>query len=220
VIEVRSFGEAALHAMLGDTADAATLPRVHALAAAVEAARDRGEPWGRAVPGMATLLVPFDPHVLSMAEARHRLLGLADGLGALDPPPGSEAREHRIEVRYGGDDGPDLVAVSERLGLAPGRVVELHASVAYRVCILGFMPGFAYLGGLPASLRVPRRDSPRPRVPAGSVAIAGPQTGVYPFASPGGWHLIGRTEARLWRMEDDPPAVLRPGDRVRFLPIA
>ena len=126
---------------------------------------------------------------------------------------------HHIPVRYGGADGPDLLEVAERVGLASERVAELHASVVYRVAILGFMPGFAYLGELPQALRLPRRDTPRTRVPAGSVAIAGLQTAVYPAATPGGWHLLGRTDVRLWDIDRDPPAMLRPGDQVRFEPI-
>ena len=122
-------------------------------------------------------------------------------------------------VRYGGDGGPDLVEVAERLGLAPRQVVELHASVLYRVAILGFMPGFAYLGEVPEALRLARRETPRGRVPAGSVAIAGRQTAVYPAATPGGWHLIGHTDTLLWDIERDPPAILRPGDHVRFEPV-
>jgi KipI family sensor histidine kinase inhibitor len=123
-----------------------------------------------------------------------------------------------IAVRYGGDAGPDLDAVAERTGLTPSAVVELHASVTYLVHMLGFAPGFAYLGTLPAALELPRRAEPRTHVPAGSVAIAGRQTAVYPFATPGGWHLIGRTDEPMWDPGADPPARLRPGMRVRFVP--
>ncbi len=97
--------------------------------------------------------------------------------------------------------------------------MELHASVTYRVFLLGFVPGFAYLGTLPEALALPRRGSPRSRVPAGSVAIAGRQTAVYPSATPGGWHLIGRTDARMWDVTAESPSLLRPGQRVRFVPL-
>ena len=123
-------------------------------------------------------------------------------------------------MRYGGADGPDLDAVADRLGLAPAHVVELHASVEYRVFVLGFAPGFAYLGRLPAELLVPRRDQPRPRVPPGSVAIAGWQTAIYPASTPGGWHLIGRTDAVVWDARRSDPALLVAGDRVRFEPVS
>jgi KipI family sensor histidine kinase inhibitor len=217
VTEVRPFGEAALQVTLGDDPDPGTLARVHALARRLEADRATGTAWGAPVPGMTTLLVPFDPRAWSDEQARGRLGRLLDDLAAdaTEPPTAS----HVIPVRYGGPDGPDLAEVADRLGLTPERVVELHASVGYTVYILGFMPGFGYLGELPEELSLPRRDTPRTRVPAGSVAIAGRQTAVYPAATPGGWHLIGRTDLRLWDIDIDPPAVLRPGDRVRFEPL-
>jgi KipI family sensor histidine kinase inhibitor len=108
--------------------------------------------------------------------------------------------------------------VAERTSLTPEQVVEAHASVDYACFFLGFTPGFGYLGVLPPELELPRRDEPRTRVPAGSVAIAGRQTAVYPSPTPGGWHLIGHTDAVLWDVHRDPPALLTPGDRVRFVP--
>ncbi len=214
---LRPFGEAACQVMLGDPLDPQTLARVHALARRVEADRGTGGAWGAPVPGITTLLVPFDPRAWSREEAEDQLAGL---LGDLDedavPAP---TTTHRILVRYGGEAGPDLFEVADRLGLTPMQVIELHASMCYTVYILGFMPGFAYLGDLPEALRLPRRDTPRPRVPAGSVAIAGRHTAVYPAATPGGWHLIGRTDTRLWDLDRDPPAILRPGDQVRFEPV-
>jgi KipI family sensor histidine kinase inhibitor len=219
VIEIRPFGDAALQVVLGAVTDADTLARIHAAAIRVSEARRLGEAWGAPVPGLTTLLVPFDPHVWSTSEAAPRL---ADLLGdPLDSAAGtlSEGVLHRIPVRYGGDDGPDLLAVASRLGLEPREVIELHASVCYTVYIIGFMPGFGYLADLPEALRLPRRDTPRTIVPAGSVAIAGRHTAVYPSGSPGGWHLLGRTEVRTWDIDRDPPALLRPGDQVRFEPL-
>jgi KipI family sensor histidine kinase inhibitor len=123
-----------------------------------------------------------------------------------------------IPVRYGGPDGPDLEEVASRHGLTSADVVELHAGARYRVLFLGFAPGFAYLGGLPAAIATPRRASPRERVPAGSVGIAGEQTGVYPLSMPGGWNLIGRTDLVLFDPLRPEPALLRPGAPVRFVP--
>ncbi len=214
---VRPFGDAALQVALGDAADPETLRRVHALARRVEADRGAGGAWSAPVPGIATLLVPFDPRAWSDEEASDRLRHLMEDLAADATPV--QATTHRIPVRYGGADGPDLHEVAERLGMTPALVIETHASVCYTVYILGFMPGFGYLGDLPEALRLPRRDTPRARVPVGSVAIAERQTAVYPASTPGGWHLLGRTDARLWDIERDPPAILRPGDRVRFEPI-
>jgi len=222
MIEVRPFGDSALQVTLGDVVHPETLPRVHALMRRVEADRAAGGPWGAPVPGITTLLVPFDAHASADEAATDRLRRFADAVAAdavAADTTQTQVTTHRIPVRYGGADGPDLDAVAARLGLTPERVVELHTSVCYTVYILGFMPGFGYLGELPEGLWLPRRDTPRTLVPAGSVAIAGRQTAVYPASTPGGWHLLGHTEVRPWDIERDSPSMLRPGDIVRFEPV-
>jgi KipI family sensor histidine kinase inhibitor len=155
--------------------------------------------------------------VAGAIEQLERLVAQADA-----SPLSDTLDDHRppidLPTRYGGPDGPDLDEVASIHGLRAVDVVELHASVAYRVFFLGFAPGFAYLGPLPGELATPRLATPRPRVPAGSVGIAGTQTAVYPVDSPGGWRLIGRTDARVWDPSADPPAMLLPGRRVRFVP--
>ncbi len=123
---------------------------------------------------------------------------------------------HVIPVHYGGEFGPDLNAFAKAKSISPREVIDLHTSVEYYVYMIGFTAGFPYLGGLPIELHHPRRDHPRVRVPAGSVGIGGAQTGVYPHEAPGGWHLIGRTDMTLFDIDRSPPAVLKPGDRVRF----
>jgi KipI family sensor histidine kinase inhibitor len=120
-----------------------------------------------------------------------------------------------IPVRY---DGPDLADVAALWGVTPDEVVRLHSGSEFHVAFCGFAPGFGYLTGLPEALHVPRRDTPRTKVPVGSLALAGPYTGVYPRASPGGWQLIGTTDAVLWDPQREPAALLTPGTRVRFLP--
>ncbi len=133
---------------------------------------------------------------------------------------GPRPRDHELDVAY---DGADLPTLAARLGLSVDALAELHAAPAYEVAFLGFLPGFAYLSGLDPRLVVPRRDTPRTRVPAGSVAIGGPYTGVYPFASPGGWHLLGRlvaTEAARAGVWSADGPLLGPGDRVRFRRVA
>ncbi|HZW52205.1 MAG TPA: 5-oxoprolinase subunit PxpB, partial [Rudaea sp.] len=122
-----------------------------------------------------------------------------------------------IAVTYGGQCGPDLADVAAHTGLSEEEVVARHGAAEYRVAMLGFTPGFAYLLGLDPALHMPRRATPRTRVPAGSVAIGGAQTGVYPRETPGGWHLIGRTTASLFDPARDPPALLKPGMRVKFV---
>lgn len=128
----------------------------------------------------------------------------------------SEPRVVEVPICSDAELAPDLEAVAEQAGLSAKSAAELHRSSDYTVRILGFSPGFAYLDGLPEALRVPRLDTPRPRVRAGSVGIAGTQTGIYPQATPGGWRLIGATPLRLFDATRDPPAVLAPGDRVQF----
>jgi KipI family sensor histidine kinase inhibitor len=212
------FGDQALLCVLGDSIDEDLNRRVHRLAAAVGTDREReGVPWGAPVPGYASLLVPYDVGRLSLASATRRLERL---VGRAEDEPAEEPDASaliEIPVRYGGESGPDLADVARRTGLDEDGVAQLHASITYRVFILGFVPGFAYLGRLPAQLELPRRDEPRPRVPAGSVAIAGRQTAVYPAATPGGWHLIGRTEVSLWDPDATPPSRLQPGQSVRFV---
>jgi KipI family sensor histidine kinase inhibitor len=122
-----------------------------------------------------------------------------------------------VPVRYGGPDGPDLEEVARRTGHTPAEVVHIHSGAEYTVHMIGFTPGFPYLAGLPEALAVPRLESPRTTVPAGSVAIGGRQTGIYPLESPGGWRIIGRTTLQLFTPETDPPTLLQLGDRVRFV---
>ncbi len=163
------------------------------------------------VPAYTTLTVYYDPLHIGFAELAGRLRPLLDA--PVLPDALSTWREVRIPVRY---DGPDLNEVARLSGLSPFEVVERHSSRWYRVYLLGFVPGFAYLGDLDPRLVLPRRGAPRKVVPAGSVAIAGAQTGVYPLNTPGGWHLIGRTNTVLFDPELSEPALLRVGDRVRF----
>jgi KipI family sensor histidine kinase inhibitor len=209
-------GESALLVTLGDEID----PGLSARARAVATAIDSDARLGRAVPAYASVLVPFDPVALSVSGAASIVESIVSGVRAA-AAEASDGRRRLVEipVRYGGEGGPDLDDVASLHDLAPEEVVELHAGVEYTAFFLGFAPGFAYLGPVPAPIATPRLDVPRPRVPAGSVAIGGTQTAVYPTETPGGWRLIGRTDARLWDVTRDAPALIRPGDRVRFVPV-
>lgn len=167
-------------------------------------------------PAFASVLIDFDPRRRSHAEIESIIRQkMAASTDASEP----ESRLIEIPVCYGGAFGPDLDDVARHTGLSPERVVELHAAIEYRVYFLGFSPGFPYLGGMPAELAAPRLPAPRKRVPAGSVAIGGSQTGIYSIESPGGWRLIGRTALPLFDPKANPPALLQMGDRVRFVAV-
>lgn len=192
--------------VLGDTAGIEASARVHAWLRELLRAPP---PWLLDLhPGYTSLVVELDLGAVTHDQVARfideRALHVAEG-----PVPAPRTIE--LPVRYGGDDGPDLGPLAAHAGLALDEVVRLHASATYTVAFLGFQPGFAYLLGLPAALHMPRLDSPRRRVPAGSVAIGGEQAGVYPAESPGGWRIIGRTARALG------PEWVAPGDRVRFV---
>ncbi len=207
-----SFGPRAVLVEFGDADPEATRGRARAIGGFLET-----------VPGdvLADFSIAFDQVLLEFREPVDRAAWV-EKLRALEPRPAGEARLHEIPVRY---DGEDLPAFAARAGLGTGEVVERHAAPVYDVALIGFSPGFPYLEGLDPGLHAPRRANPRPRVPVGSVAIGGRHTGIYSVESPGGWHLLGRTDVRLFdpaRIEPDERAMflLRPGDRVKFVPIA
>ena len=205
---IRPFGEAAL---LVDTASA---DRAQALAADLQ--REPIPGVIAAIPGLGSLLVELDPLAADPEAVRDavatRLTHVAEQAAG--------TRLRTIPVAYGGEMGPDLPDVADLTGLSEAEVVERHATAELRVLFDGFAPGFAYLGDLPVELRVARLETPRTRTPTGSVAIAGPMSGVYPATLPGGWRVIGRTPVTLFDPRRDPPAYLMPGDRVRFERIA
>jgi KipI family sensor histidine kinase inhibitor len=185
-----------------------SLERVYGLVAALR----REKPAGvtELIPAARTVLVRFDPEVISGPA-------LATWLRRRRPRPVAWSSDRTVElpIIY---DGPDLPEVTTLTGLESAEVVERHLKSRYVVAFCGFAPGFGYLVGGDPALRVPRRDTPRSRVPAGSVALAGEYTGVYPRAMPGGWQLIGHCEATLWDEQRDPPALLSPGTQVVFVP--
>ena len=217
-IQFEALAEDALLLRFGERIDADLNDRVHAAAACL---RQR-LPALECVPAYASLLLRFDPLEWRgpHGEAGHRRLQAAvvaalDGHAAATGTP----RKVQIPVCYGGDSGPDLDAVAAHCGLHREQVIARHTAADYRVAMLGFAPGFAYLLGLDPRLAMPRRADPRQRVPAGSVAIGGSQTGIYPDALPGGWQLLGRTPLRLFDTRRAAPALLAAGDRVRFVAI-
>lgn len=165
------------------------------------------------VPGVEEIVPAESTVVVRCTRERHDAIGqVLDMVVPVDRAEPDDA-PFTIDVVY---DGPDIAALAYAAQISVDDVVRLHATGAYEVAFCGFSPGFAYLGGLDRRLHVPRRDTPRTSVPAGSIGVAAGYTCVYPSASPGGWHLIGRTTAALWDVDRDPPALLRPGRAVRF----
>ncbi|MBB3229829.1 5-oxoprolinase subunit PxpB [Halomonas stenophila] len=195
--------------------DEANMPWLTALVRDCEAAF--GEALVDLVPSYTTLLVVFDPLSLSPGEARRRL---ADVVASLRPDEAAEGAPLReLPTWYDPSVGPELARLAERSGLSVEQVVECHSAVTYRVFALGFAPGFAFMGRVEERLACPRLETPRKRVPAGSVGIAGRQTAAYPLVSPGGWNLIGRTAAVLFDRDREGFSLLQVGDRVRFVPV-
>ncbi len=207
-------GDAAVTVELGEALDPTTNARVRALDR--DLARAPFDGFREAVPALRSLLVLYDPSAVRFGVVAGSLLGRAARRVA-PPDPG---RRHEVRVVYGGESGPDLAPLAREHGLSEAELVGLHAGGDYTAFMLGFTPGFAYLGLLPEALESPRRSTPRVRVPAGSVAVAGRLTGIYPIASPGGWQLIARTSLRLFDPLRAEPALFAPGDRVRFAPVA
>ncbi|MGJ7508299.1 5-oxoprolinase subunit PxpB [Variovorax sp. GT1P44] len=206
---LHSLGEAALLCELPAPATLAQQQQVWALA--TEALQWRG--IQEVLPGMNNLTLLFDPSQIDGVELEMQVLSAWPQLAAAP----IQGRHIEIPVAYGGEAGPDLADVAAHTGLTPAEVVRRHSEGDYVVYLLGFLPGFAFMGGLPPELATPRRAEPRVAVPARSVGIGGEQTGIYPLVSPGGWQLIGRTSLELFDPGAAEPTLLRPGDHVRFV---
>lgn len=221
-LRIQALGEEALLLRLGEDIDAGTNTRVHALAAAIDARRPD---WLLdIVPAYASLALFVDVDALASAAPlsarppleRARQWLLRQSFDTLPARPAADAAGLEIPVLYGGEHGPDLADVAAHAGLDEPAAIALHAGPEYRVAMLGFAPGFPYLLGLDARLAMPRRDTPRLRVAAGSVAIGGAQTGLYPREGPGGWRIVGRTPLALFDPARPAPCLLAPGQPVRF----
>ncbi|MFR0692589.1 5-oxoprolinase subunit PxpB [Enterobacterales bacterium AE_CKDN230030158-1A_HGKHYDSX7] len=213
MIRVEPLGATALLITLAEQPDEALPLRIAHLAERLRV--DLGPLLTDCVPGWTTLLLHYDLRRTDLPQLQSRVRAALAGWPG-DSLANSAGHLHEIAVWYGGED---LADVARRCGLTSAQVIELHAGRDYRVAAIGFSPGFAYLGELDERLALPRRATPRTRVPAGSLAIAERQTAVYPQASPGGWHLLGRTAQRLFDPQREPPCPLAVGDCVRFVPI-
>jgi KipI family sensor histidine kinase inhibitor len=213
--EFEAIADNALVMRIGDRIDSHTNARVHGLCERIRAQR---LVWLRdLVPAYASVGVFFDPLLIETDALKKWLRTTLDALPARTEEPEASTRTVDIPVVYGGEAGPDLKSAAAELGLTPAELAERHASGEYTVAMIGFAPGFPYLLGLDPALALPRLATPRSSVPAGSVGIGGTQTGIYPRESPGGWRLIGRTPLALFDPARDQPALLAPGDRVRFV---
>lgn len=211
---VFDLGDAALTLEFGHTIDDALVARVQVTAAAIEAAALLGVV--EVVPTLRSLTVIYEPLATERDALAAQLQHLAAAPAALPPP----ARCWRLPACYDPELAEDLPAVAAQLGLTCEAVAALHAGSTLRVAMLGFLPGFAFLTGVAPALRLPRRPEPRVRVPAGSVAVAAGMSAVYPWASPGGWHLLARCAVPMFDAEHCPPSLLAPGDAVRFEPVS
>jgi inhibitor of KinA len=212
-------GDAAVLAEFSETLDLAVNARIQRLA---ETIRRRRAPWIRdVVPALGSLALHFDPARLAPGFSAHTAAAelIRDCLDASLAAVDDDARHVEVPVCYAEELAPDLAEVAQRCRLTVEAVVRLHCASPHRVLMVGFVPGHPYIGGLDPALSVPRRATPRPKVAPGSIAIANAQTVVYPFTTPGGWNIIGRTPLRVFDAAREPPAILAPGDRVRFVPI-
>lgn len=214
-------GDSAVAIQFGDDISPLLASRVHRAAGALEGAN---LPWlVEVLPSYRSVLAEFDPRLISPTAALEVLQDIVKTSDTSDGPRGDEKKAESdivtIPVCYGGQFGPDLDDVAAHTGLSPDEVIALHSEPLYLVYMIGFTLGFPYLGGMNPRIATPRLATPRTVVPAGSVGIAGNQTGVYPSASPGGWRLIGRTHLRLADPSADPPCLLRAGNRIRFVPV-
>jgi inhibitor of KinA len=218
-LRLLALGDSALTIEFGTSINPRVNAQVHALALALATQPIAGVL--DVVPAFASLTVFYDPvrfHAAypSIPPIQALEFEVRKRFNLTEHSPHTCGREVDLPVCYGGEFGPDLEELACVHGLTRQRLIDLHTQPAYSVYMLGFAPGFPYLGGLHRQLHTPRRSSPRAQVPAGSVGIGGAQTGVYPLATPGGWNIIGRTPLALFRPNEDIPSLLRPGDRLRF----
>jgi KipI family sensor histidine kinase inhibitor len=207
-------GDRAIFVEFGDAIHPELNRRVRHLMLAI--AREKIPGVIETVPTYRSLLVYFEPLEISARKLKDTLRRLAHSAGEMEL---AKPRLIEIPTAYGGEYGPDLEFVAAHNNLTPEEVIELHTSANYLIYMIGFMPGFPYLGGMSLKIAAPRLETPRTKIPAGSVGIAGTQTGIYPMESPGGWRLIGRTPLKLFDPSREPPALFQAGDYLTFTSI-
>jgi KipI family sensor histidine kinase inhibitor len=204
-------GDSSVLVQLGEEIDFVINQHVHALSMLIEASTIHG--IIETIPAYATLLIRYDPLIASFSQIRELVKEKISQIGeAVHRKP----RQIQVPVRYGGEYGVDLESIASRLDLRVEEIIRIHSEKIYTVFMVGFTPGYPYMGKLDDALILPRLETPRTRVPAGTVAIAGSQTGIYSIESPGGWNLIGWTPLQLFNPESDFPFLFSPGDEVKF----
>ena len=185
--------------------------RIHQLSKTLSLKPD----WQELVPGYDSLLCCFDMTNISIEKAKKKIAAAIKKTASIEI---TESKVIEVPVVYGGKYGPDMAAIKKSSGLNQSQIIEIHSAQPYRVCMMGFIPGFCFLSEIPSSLKHPRHKSPRSFVPAGSVGIAGWQTGIYGLDSPGGWQIIGRTPHKIFDKNREKPFLLRAGDKIKFIP--
>ena len=205
-------GDSSVLVQFGNEINISVNRRVHALASLVDASSMPGVV--ETVPAYGTLLVHYDPLILSFTQIKNIL---QEKISQVEGNASRKPRQVKVPVRYGGEYGVDLESVARHLQMRAEEVIRIHTQRTYTVYMMGFTPGFPYMGKLDDALVMPRLETPRTHVPAGTVAIAGLQTGIYPIASPGGWQLIGWTPLKLFDPASETPFLFAPGDEVKFV---
>ncbi len=213
--KIRVVGDRGLLVEYGDTIDPVVNKKVLSMAIGLE--HDAPAGMIEIIPSYRSLLIVYDPSVTTTAFLQESLSSLEKRLLEIEIPPPQTVE---IPVCYAGEFGPDIEFVAEHNGLTADEVIRLHSEPEYQIFMIGFSPGFPYLGGLPKELHTPRLKTPRTQVLVGSVGIANEQTGIYPVTSPGGWQLIGRTPLKLFDLERSNPFLYQAGDRIKFKPIS
>ena len=213
-VKIITAGDSSLLLQFGNAID----PEINArIAATVQLMKEQHiEGVVDLIPAFCSLLINYDPRVISYGEMRRRM----EKILSVEIAAGARKKKiYEIPVCYGGELGPDLATIAEHAGLTEQEVIDIHSSSDYLIYMLGFLPGFTYLGGLDERIHTPRLANPRIRIPAGSVGIGGSQTGIYPMDSPGGWQLIGMTPVKTYDPEREIPILVEAGDYIRFVPI-
>ena len=215
MFKVSAFGDRGLRLQFGETISPKTNQRIRSFSALLEQEKIHGIlEW---IPTYTALSIVYDPYEISYAELEQYVMDLKEKMTRIDLP---KAEVVHIPTCYGGDKGPDLAQVADHNGLTEEEVVKIHSGTNYLIYMMGFTPGFPYLGGMSKKIATPRLTAPRAKIAPGSVGIAGEQTGIYSMETPGGWQIIGRTPLKLYDPDRDPPILLKAGNYIKFHPVS